>query len=128
MAAFGEKLKAIRMRKDWTQEEMANFLDTTKQTISRYELGLNSPRLDTLASMAEHFEINMTFLVDDYYSIEDTLAALDNKYLPVENLEEIYPDKNIEKDRQYLFSRVKEASDKDTKKLAQIWKIIEDED
>lgn len=50
----GERIKKLREKKKMTQEEMAKFLKTTKQTISKYEKGIvtNIPS-DRIESMAK---------------------------------------------------------------------------
>ena len=42
---FGEKLKKSRNDKQWSQEQLAKKLGTSKQVISRYENGQRSPKL-----------------------------------------------------------------------------------
>ena len=53
MTDFAVNLKRIRLEKKMSQEEFANFLGTSKQNISRYELGEVSPKISTAAKMAE---------------------------------------------------------------------------
>ena len=36
----GDRIRSLRIAKDITQEELANRLKTTKQTISKYEKGI----------------------------------------------------------------------------------------
>ena len=35
---FGEKLKAIRKEKGYSQEEMAGLLDVSRQAVSKWEI------------------------------------------------------------------------------------------
>lgn len=35
----GNKIKTLRESKDMTQDQLAEMLDTTRQSISRYEIG-----------------------------------------------------------------------------------------
>lgn len=73
MATFGEKLKAIRLSRDMSQDDIARVLNTTKQSISRYETGQNSPRIDTVDFIADRLGIELSLLINDDYSINDVL-------------------------------------------------------
>ena len=73
MATFGEKLKAIRLDRDMSQEDIAKILNTTKQSISRYETGVNSPRIDTVDFIADKLGIELSLLINDDYSTQDVL-------------------------------------------------------
>ena len=73
MATFGEKLKAIRLSRDMSQEDIAKILNTTKQSISRYETGANSPRIDTVDFIADKLGIELSLLINDDYSTQDVL-------------------------------------------------------
>lgn len=79
MATFGAKLKAIRLSRDMSQEDIANLLNTTKQTISRYETEVNSPRLDSVAEIAKRLNIDMTLLINKKYSVNDVLKKAFSK-------------------------------------------------
>ena len=50
----GERIKELREKKKLTQEELARLLNTTKQTVSKYEKGIvtNIPS-DRIESMAK---------------------------------------------------------------------------
>lgn len=49
---FGDKLKAIRKDKRWSLEKMAEFLETNKQTLSRYERGERTPKISDVDAFA----------------------------------------------------------------------------
>lgn len=53
--AKGERIKQLRIEKKITQEEMAKRLNTTKQTISKYEKGIvtniPSDRIEAMATL-----------------------------------------------------------------------------
>ena len=44
----GNKIRALRKSKNWTQHQLATQLNTTKATISNYETGYRSPKKDML--------------------------------------------------------------------------------
>lgn len=38
---FSEKLMELRKQKGWSQEELGNRLNVTRQTVSKWELGVS---------------------------------------------------------------------------------------
>lgn len=70
----GERIKNIREEKKITQEELAKQIDSTKQTIYKYENGIitNIPS-DKIEKIAEFLEVTPSYLMgwDDV----DTIAA-----------------------------------------------------
>ena len=50
---IGAKIKALRIKKGLTQEELGERTDLTKGFISQLERDLNSPSIETLFSMLE---------------------------------------------------------------------------
>ena len=56
---IGKALKTIRNINDWTLEEMAAKLGTTKQALSRYERGERSPKIDVAVQFAKILDISL---------------------------------------------------------------------
>lgn len=50
---FPGKLKASLTENRKTQRELANYLGTTQQTVSRWLTGVNEPNLSTLLKICE---------------------------------------------------------------------------
>lgn len=73
----GERIKELRERKKLTQEELARLLDTTKQTISKYEKGIvtNIPS-DRIESMAKILDSTPEYILgwEKVQQKNDTLA------------------------------------------------------
>ena len=65
MSDFATTLKRIRTEKGMSQEEFATFLGTSKQNISRYEIGEVTPKISTAAKMAQKLGISLTELNGD---------------------------------------------------------------
>lgn len=53
MGDFGTVLREIRQTRHMTQEEMGRLFGTSKQVISRYENGQNSPKIATVKEYAK---------------------------------------------------------------------------
>lgn len=62
MGNFADSLRRIRFEKHMTQEELATFLGTTKQNISRYESGAVSPKITTAQMMANKLGLTLSEL------------------------------------------------------------------
>lgn len=52
------KLKEFRERMGYTQQQLADKLDTTRSTISNYELGRREPDGAFYAKLQERFNVN----------------------------------------------------------------------
>lgn len=56
---IGNKMRSFREQKNLTQEEVAEYLNTTPQTISRYEIGDRKTNQDILFKLAEYFRVSI---------------------------------------------------------------------
>ncbi|MBM7835626.1 helix-turn-helix domain-containing protein [Clostridium sardiniense] len=64
---FGEKLKFLRKSNNLTQQELANKLNVTKQTISFYELGKREPSLGFIIDISKYFNCSIDELLSIKY-------------------------------------------------------------
>lgn len=71
MATFGEKIKLIRDKRNLTQEELAQLLDTSKQVISRYEKNQRTPKITVAQKYADKLNVDLSYLIDDSMTIDD---------------------------------------------------------
>lgn len=65
MSSIGQNLKAARIKKGLTQQELADALKTTKAAISRYELDKREPRYGVLQEIARILEVSCSDLIED---------------------------------------------------------------
>jgi len=56
------RIRELRKNKNITQLKMAMDLNTTQNTISRYETGASSPGLDELVMIADYFGVSLDYL------------------------------------------------------------------
>ena len=87
---FSENLISLRKKKGLSQEQLADELGITRQTISKWELGVSTPEMDKLVQIANYFDVN----VDDLISKENinnkkqtnsSFVGVDEKYIPQTN-------------------------------------------
>lgn len=67
---FAIILKGERMRRNMSLEEMAEFLGTTKQVLSRYERGERNPKLITAALFAKKLGVPISFFENETDKLE----------------------------------------------------------
>lgn len=61
--SIGENIKLFRKAKDITQEQLAEMLNVSSQSVSRWELGICYPDMELLPMLAEIFEITVDKLL-----------------------------------------------------------------
>lgn len=62
---FGEKLFKLRKEKGFSQEALAEKLNTTRQAISKWENGQGFPETEKLLMIGNIFEVSMDYLLKD---------------------------------------------------------------
>lgn len=55
----GERIKTFRLARNITQQELAEYLNTTSQTVSRYENGILETNNNILFSLADYFGVSI---------------------------------------------------------------------
>ena len=66
---LNEKIYEYRKLNRWSQEELADKLDVSRQTVSKWEVGKAVPELEKLIKLAELFKITVDELVKDNIEI-----------------------------------------------------------
>lgn len=61
---FGMKVKIERIKKQLSQEKLAELAGLNKNSIGAIERGESSPTLETINSLAKVLEMNLSELVD----------------------------------------------------------------
>lgn len=62
---FNEKLKALRIKRQLTQEDIAEKLSISRQSISKWEQGINEPDIQTLKQLCIILDVGIEELIDD---------------------------------------------------------------
>ena len=63
MSLLGDRLRQARKKKGFTQDYTAKIIGSTYQTISNYERGERDPDTETLARLANLYEVPVGWLV-----------------------------------------------------------------
>jgi len=57
------RIKELRKKKGISQQRLATDLNTTQNTISRYETGEREPGIDELIKIADYFNVSVDYLI-----------------------------------------------------------------
>ena len=63
---FSENLIRLRKEKGLSQQELADLLHLTRQTVSKWERQLSLPDADQLSTLAKIFNVSVSELLDEY--------------------------------------------------------------
>ncbi len=63
MHNIAKNIKMIRREKGWTQQQLADFLFVTRQTVSNWENGRALPDLETIEQVSEKLNIDSQYLL-----------------------------------------------------------------
>ncbi len=73
MHIVGENIKKSREKKGLSQENLADALNVTRQTVSSWETGRTEPDLDTLHRIAQVLEVTVEELIYSHRLKEPTV-------------------------------------------------------
>lgn len=60
---FNDNLIQLRKSKGWSQEQLGEKVNVSRQTVSKWELGLTTPEMEKLIELSEIFDITIDELV-----------------------------------------------------------------
>ena len=63
MMDFNNRLYQLRKQKGLSQEELANRLNVSRQTVSKWEVGDSTPDMEKLIAMSDLFDVSLDRLV-----------------------------------------------------------------
>lgn len=61
--AFSDKLFQLRREKGFSQENLADMLNVSRQSVSKWEAGMAMPEIDKLVSIADIFKVSVDSLL-----------------------------------------------------------------
>ena len=79
---LNDKIYEYRKIKRWSQEELAEKLEVSRQTVSKWEVGKAIPELDKLIKLSEVFGITVDELVKEEIEIM-RLMGVSNWYIRI---------------------------------------------
>lgn len=87
--SFGERLYKLRSEKNISQEELAELLDVSRQSISKWENDKAYPEMTRLLFMSDYFDVSLDYLMrgleDEESGKEDVVTYKSKNLLAVWN-------------------------------------------
>ncbi len=77
--AIANRLVELRSAKGWTQEELAEKLDVSRQAVSKWERAESSPELDKLVALSRLYGISLDSLLDTGFRPEGSGSCAQGK-------------------------------------------------
>lgn len=100
---FKDKLRQLRLDHDMSQEDLAQVLDVSRQSISKYENGTAEPSFTKLAQIVAYFDVSYDYLLS---GIEAPFTG--SVFEPVKDRSPvIYIPSKIEEQGDFYFTDVK---------------------
>lgn len=62
---LADRIIELRKKKGWSQEELAEMVDVTRQSVSKWESGQSLPDLDKILKLADIFGVSTDYLLKD---------------------------------------------------------------
>ncbi|MEB6255301.1 helix-turn-helix domain-containing protein [Mammaliicoccus sciuri] len=72
---ISKQIKDLRKQHNYTQEDLAEKLNTSRQTISKWEQGISEPDLNMLMQLSLLFSVSTDYLIIG----SDNIIKKDNK-------------------------------------------------
>lgn len=63
--AIADNIKRLRLKRDWTQEHLADLVGVTRSTVTQWETGWSQPRMGAVEKLAAAFGVSVADMVDD---------------------------------------------------------------
>lgn len=63
MLSIGEKITQLRKAQSWSQEELAQKINSSRVMIGKYEREDNAPSLEVLLKLSDVFNVSVDYLI-----------------------------------------------------------------
>lgn len=113
---LGFRLKNLRENKNWSQIFVADKIGISNQVLSNYERDIRDPDTETLAKLAELYEVSTDYL----------LGRTENP-APIDQKDKEFQKDINDPDLKRWFEELHESEEEDLKKLRKMWDIIKED-
>ena len=72
---LADKIIELRKKNGWSQEDLAEKLDVSRQSISKWESGVQEPRAQRIAELAKLLDTTTAYLLGDSDDPSNTQSA-----------------------------------------------------
>lgn len=98
---FNNRLYQLRKQKGLSQEELANRLNVSRQTISKWEVGDSTPDMEKLVAICDLFDVSLDNLVMGKEDEPQTQSPVKSEFSTMLN-EKVLTEKNKKKAKSAL--------------------------
>lgn len=88
---LGEKITLLRKQKGWSQEELADKLDISRQSVSKWESNASVPDLDKIIKLSVIFSVSTDYLLKD----EEQNLPMSEEVIGIDGYEEEVPTRKV---------------------------------
>ena len=100
---LSEKIMDLRKSRGWSQEELAERLDVSRQSVSKWESGASTPEPDKIVAISEIFGVSTDYLLKDAAKQEEAQAFSQQTSHGVEGeVREEVPEMSMQECDEYL--------------------------
>ena len=83
---FGENLQKLRKEKNISQEQLAEELNVSRQTIGKWENGITYPETECLIQISDFFEVSIDFLLKGTVTDRNIMETASNNKADEESM------------------------------------------
>lgn len=102
---LGDNIKALRKKNGYSQQDLADKLNVSRQTISSWEVNRTEPTMGNIEMMSIIFHCNKSDLIDGVSNAIQEVYSFGEDVLPVDHI------KNISDTKKELMNVVSDMSD-----------------
>lgn len=92
---LAEKIMSLRKQNGWSQEELAEKLDISRQSVSKWESGTSIPDIEKIIKMSQLFGVSTDYLLkekdDDAERISDISAYEESETIDTDGINNVRP-------------------------------------
>lgn len=89
---FNNRLYQLRKQKGFSQEELANRLNVSRQTVSKWEVGDSTPDMEKLVAISDLFDVSLDMLIMGKDAPAPEAAPAKSELVDVINQKVLTPD------------------------------------
>lgn len=75
---ISDKLKELRIERNITQKEIADYLECSPNVYSRYEIGARNPSYEILIRIADFYNVSTDYLLE--HKAAEHFSLIDKEY------------------------------------------------
>lgn len=86
---LADKIIALRKQQGWSQEELAEYMGISRQSVSKWESGASTPEVDRIVQLCTLFGVTADALIREDLDLDGSVQTADPKR-PLLSLQETY--------------------------------------